>query len=162
MKSLAIIVSVSILTYGMMLDCIPGTLVQDNECSCGGYNCGVGNICQNYKLQSILYCTILVGLTTVVQCQPDSSCPKGQVCFTIGNNGVDVKICLDTYCPYNIVLNHSCKCSSSLCDEGQICSNGQCTYPQTPTTSPETTILILVPPTTVSTDSEPTTITTTS
>ena len=69
MKPLVIMISVSILTYGAMLDCTPDTLVQDNACSCGRYNCGVGNICHKYNEQT--YCAILSGQTQVTLCGSD-------------------------------------------------------------------------------------------
>ena len=128
MKPLVIMISVSILTYGAMLDCTPDTLVQDNACSCGRYNCGIGNICHKYNEQT--YCAILSGQTQVTLCGSDSNCSNGQVCVTIGNI---LKICLDAYCPYNIRLNQSCNCSSSassVCNEGQIYYNGTCIEPQ--------------------------------
>ena len=114
MKACTCVLCIFLLALGMVFgdDCqLNRTLVSSCDCGSGG-TCDGGKIC--YEDNGVKSCKGIDYNTT---------CEDGKL-------NVEGVGCQEIYCPEDILLEGSCKCTSSLiCNLGRMCSNNQCIDP---------------------------------
>ena len=113
MKACTCVVCIFLLSLGMVFgdDCqLNRTLV--SSCDCGSGTCDGGKIC--YEDNGVKSCKGI---------DYNATCEDGKL-------NVEGVGCQEIYCPEDILLEGSCKCTSSLnCNIGKMCSNNQCIDP---------------------------------
>ena len=113
MKACTCVLCIFLLALGMVFgnDCqLNRTLV--SSCDCGSGTCDGGKIC--YEDNGVKSCKGI---------DYNATCEDGKL-------NVEGVGCQEIYCPEDILLEGSCKCTSShICNIGKMCSNNQCIDP---------------------------------